>query len=316
MIKMMETITITLEDFNKFTVNPRQRDTMRHATKASKGHLKEYAESHKNVAIGELNGHTYIIDGHTRRYLWSRNMLEIPKVLLATVYKCDSLDEIREAYEWYDSTNAVQTGPDKVQGAYRDLMISPVTPWIQRGNLSTAFRIADGMNTRGRSFVYLGPGNIKIHEIIGRWRPEILFMDSLEIKNRSFFPSGVIAAVFLTYRRYGSFYSNRIYDFWAAYRDDKGTKTEDLTDGIEMLRKITGRKKNYNQISGYSNSAEICCKAIACCKGYMDGKLFRSEPQMANPYLFLHGVRNPPDEEDPKKVKGLSGVSPARNLKA
>ena len=66
--------------------NPRQRDTVRHANKAKRKHLKEADEAHGIVFAAMLDGEiTWKLDGHTRAYLWDTGELELPKGKLTVV---------------------------------------------------------------------------------------------------------------------------------------------------------------------------------------------------------------------------------------
>lgn len=69
--KLQRHAKMSLHQWLQVPDNPRQRDTIRHATKAAKDHLSEPSLTHLEVSAAELpNGELLKLDGHTRSYLW------------------------------------------------------------------------------------------------------------------------------------------------------------------------------------------------------------------------------------------------------
>ena len=111
-------IVMDVDDFIKIQDNPIQRDTVRHAKKASKFHLKKYHDSHRVVAIGRLIGSKiqWKVDGHTRAYLWAmigEDGLTAPKTVFVDVYHVKDEKEVVELYRCFDNRNAVETNIDQ-----------------------------------------------------------------------------------------------------------------------------------------------------------------------------------------------------------
>ena len=77
---------------------PIQRDTKRHADKASKSHLKQQSSAQWIVHMATLpDGRCFKVDGHTRSLLWEEGRLPVPEFLHVMVHPCQSLPEFRNS---------------------------------------------------------------------------------------------------------------------------------------------------------------------------------------------------------------------------
>jgi len=116
---------------------PNQRDTKGRAKKALNKHLKQASTTHNEVAIAELpDGTQYKLDGHTRDYMWYKNMLKKPVYLIVMVYKLKTIKDVRDIYYQYDNSNAVETNTDKLYGAYNQFNFKPKSK-LMRGPMTS-----------------------------------------------------------------------------------------------------------------------------------------------------------------------------------
>jgi len=120
------TMTMTIDDWIAVPDNPVQRDTERHARKAT--HLHALHPTHQVVEMARLpNGEQYKVDAHSRAYLWDGRLAgegirpERPRLLTVNVWACQSLADVKRHYDTCDSKAAVVTLPDKLHGAQREL---------------------------------------------------------------------------------------------------------------------------------------------------------------------------------------------------
>lgn len=121
---------LTLEYFLELPSVPMQRDTLAHAkSPAVKNALSTLRPEHVNVALAKLTsdcyeggifyraGTIFIVDGNTRQFYWKEGHSDyIPTHVEATIYEYDTLAEIQECYNTYDSKSALETNGQKIYG--------------------------------------------------------------------------------------------------------------------------------------------------------------------------------------------------------
>lgn len=95
-----------------------------------KSSLSKLRPEHLDVAIVELTkdcvdqdgrkhvkGTRFINNGNTRQYYWKNGLTDfVPEKVIATIYYCDSMQEVKENYNTFDSPNAVEKNAEKVAG--------------------------------------------------------------------------------------------------------------------------------------------------------------------------------------------------------
>lgn len=144
---------LTLKDFLSIQPWITQRDTNQRVKKSTvRNNLETLRSPHLFVAIGELNkddtdelgneyskGTRFIIDGNTRAYFWERNLTnELPEELIATIYKGDTLLDLRATYYAYDNPDATEQAAEVMTGIYRLLDFKPQSKKILGGTIVTS----------------------------------------------------------------------------------------------------------------------------------------------------------------------------------
>ena len=134
-------VAISLEDYFMLVEFPYQRDHVKRSkSKVVKQALCFLREDHCNIVIGVLSkdcadkygniyreGTTFLVDGHTRRYLWQQGKSDmVPKVLNAVVHTYDTIDEMNiEAYVPANSITAAKKGSDVLRSACKKAGFTP-----------------------------------------------------------------------------------------------------------------------------------------------------------------------------------------------
>lgn len=242
---------IDLDEFISYRDNPIQRNTELRAKKASKAHLRVYDPTHRKVSVARLpNGVVYKLDGHTRAYLWERNLLNCPHGLSVDVYEVESVDDAIELYKRFDSSFAVETSRDKLSGAFSHYDFDPTSSLIKQGGITSAINILDDNIFR------LG----EIYQSVKPWiKPLEIIDDQNFAYQKGLFPTGVICALLLTTLIDGE----NAMGFWRSYAHQEGVKNKDGRDAVQALADLVFLMKAKGQISGGSNIVELCEKAIS-----------------------------------------------------
>lgn len=143
-------VSISLEDYFMLVEFPYQRDHVKRSkSKVVKQALCFLREDHCNIVIGVLSkdcadkygniyraGTTFLVDGHTRRYLWQQGKSDmVPKVLNATVHTYDTIDEMNiEAYVPANSITAAKKGSDQLRSACKKAGFTPFNKMLDDMN--------------------------------------------------------------------------------------------------------------------------------------------------------------------------------------
>lgn len=225
---------MSVADFQKIPDNPIQRDTARHARNSSRpgGHLSKLSPTHHRVAIAVLKGgkKQWVLDGHSRRFLWEEGELETPKTLTCDVYEVEDEGEARDLYLTFDSSSATESAQDKFFGAMRYHNFQPHNILLQNaGTIEAMKRLAFPRR-------YSDLKNLPTHMLIKPWMPSIRIVDSAHhsIKNHIFFPSWITTAMLMTLRR-----DKRVsLSFWEAYANKEGVKGKNDMDGIYAVNAL------------------------------------------------------------------------------
>lgn len=151
--------------------NLRQRDTEKHAKKASRpgGHLREASPAHAQVFAAKLpNGQLIKLDGHTRALLWELGELEAPEQVLVTVISVRDMEHAKELYNHFDNAQAMETTQDKLSGALHEhgiVLQSGCFLKLYASSLMEAHRL-------------LFPGkSADLYEVAGVWKPVLEALD-------------------------------------------------------------------------------------------------------------------------------------------
>lgn len=148
--------TATLKELKSFSMCPGQRDHEARAATAAATYLAELKPPHLEISVAECaeDGDVYMLDGHTRRHVWTHSNLlvdpaQVPKQVNLTVYAADTTSDVVNLYTMFDNTKASKTTSDVVYGEMRSLGMLPVSAafakpsWLAKG-LRQLAALADG----------------------------------------------------------------------------------------------------------------------------------------------------------------------------
>lgn len=222
-----QNIEMTVAEWLEVADNPRQRDTERHLARAK--HLLTPSPTHRRVAMAQATGdenRRWKLDGHTRAMAWKRQMVPPPRSLNVSIYYVASQLEAEELYTQFDAAEAVETGGDRVFGAYQALHYRPESKYLMQAGINTAVKVAQGLaeGTRVSS-------KQSIYRLVADWLLEIRRFDTLN-PDRLRFNSALLAAALVTFRKYPD--EEKPYQFWARFNDDGGIKSQRADGTVEM----------------------------------------------------------------------------------
>ena len=263
-IRFVGTVTMTPAKWAGVTVNPRQRDTAKHAARAK--HLRTPHAAHCKVAMARCleDGESYKIDGHCRDFLWTNGSLEAPQELVVDVWECATLADVKELYRTYDSAGATETVSDKMAGGYREMGLQFVSKLLNSQRYANSMRIAYELLCGSAE-----ASQMEVYDLLRYWRPELELIDSLQA-SRTPFPSGVHAGLFITLRRYGP----RAIPFWEAYAKGLGTKFEAEYDAVQAFTNRVEKLRNIKALSGRDNCVILVGYSISAVEGFMRGQTY------------------------------------------
>jgi hypothetical protein len=227
------TMQMSVADWIKVQDNPRQRDTERHAARAT--HLMTPQPTHTSVAAAQMpNGKLVKLDGHTRAYLWKHSLVAPPKSLEVTIIPVKSLDEAMEFYTHYDNQKAVETATDRTFGGFREIGFKPQSPLLRGGKIGSALKLSwEAVYGFARD---KRPKNT--YAMINEFAAEILALDELGLANNAAGTS-IIAAFILSYRKHG----DSVTGFWSSVFANAGTKANGQMDGVQAVNEIMLARK-------------------------------------------------------------------------
>lgn len=233
--RLVGQVTMSLDEWAAIEPNPRQRDTALHARKAK--HLRDYDPLHRYVTMATLpDGRKLKIDGHTRSHVWQTGMAPGPDSVTVSVYQCEDRVAAEQLYSKFDSTEAVETGADKIAGAARRCGLTFNTGFLKAGRYGTAVKRLYAYTTKtwgqpwqSHDFVYAA---------VEFYRGELLMLDSVN-PTPGIFPSGIVMASLATLKRRGK----QALPFWQAYAAEQGVKTGPRMDGVQALLEAVAKHK-------------------------------------------------------------------------
>lgn len=254
----MRIIEMTPEQWLAVPDNPIQRDTEKHARKASQRHLKHPSVTHESVAAAELpSGELIKLDGHSRALLWATKKLEAPRKLSVNVYPAADLTVVCALYKEFDSKDAVELASDRLSGAYRLHGIFPQSNLLKAGGVPSALLILNKER--------------EIYDNVLAYKDELLLIDQLDANTREM-PSTLIAAALVTLTAAGSDGMR----FWRAYITGDGIRINGASDGVDELTRIVADLRARGLLAGGGSvmrRAQVG-RAISCFEAYMNDRSF------------------------------------------
>jgi len=234
-------VKIKVDDWFEMNDNPRQRDTKTHAKKALRLHLKEYSETHASVAAAELpDGTRYILDGHTRSFLWQSGDLIAPKMLYCDLYIVQSIKQVISLYDCFDNSSAAETATDRLSGALKLNGVNLKSKLVKAGGMTNALKTVYSLKKRGLR-------GIDVCEPVKLFKKALNVIDKGMFMHTNF-PSPVLAAMLLTAHRDGA----KVLPFWKDYNEDQGKKTPKKFDAVYCLTEFV---RDYRADGGFAGGS-------------------------------------------------------------
>ena len=126
----LEKSKMSIEDFFELRAVPMQRNTEAHAqNRKVKESLSILKPEHLDIALAKLtkdihHGDVFyrkdsimILNGNTRKYFWENGLSDfIPQYVDITYYPIETIEEMKETYNSFDSTVALETNGHKIWG--------------------------------------------------------------------------------------------------------------------------------------------------------------------------------------------------------
>jgi len=223
---------------------------------------------HAVVSVVDFNGKTYKLDGHTRSYLWSKKKLAPPaSTLIVTVFKAETMDDVRRMYECCDNSGAVKNSADNMFSALNSLGYAPKNI-LKKSN--AVFSVIKQM-TPGKG----GPSTTAF-ELVPEWFEDIIALDSISGLTNRRFPAGFVAA-FLAFHRLqrqkSGGHPEKVIEFCTRYKDDDCQKVGALFCPVFATREIFESLRNdgESKISGHLHKfSKTSIRVINCFKKYLE----------------------------------------------
>ena len=266
-------IEITPEDFEKLPDNPIQRDSQSHGLKFNagwpngRGHLAKPHISHIKVVIGKIRktGKMVKVDGHTRSWLFSRGLLDLPEgytKFIADVWTVDTMDDIILLYQCCDGySGSKEQSMDKIFGCFRALKFHPqhTRIWKHTGLISSCRALQ--FARRSQRTIVSWPDSLE------PFIETMKLIDSYgEFIRHERFPTPVMTAMLATVRRYGK----PAGDWWLKYHSvimrrnpksiDAVYKANDLLEELHNPMLGNGGRTRSDRIGTYAPRFIHCCE--------------------------------------------------------
>lgn len=266
--RRVNTIPMSIDEWKSIPKNPRQRDEVVRIEKNRATHLLAFDPKHVEVAMAVLpNGDRYKVDGHTRTAVWSLGLAEAPAMLMVDVYACADIAAAQQLYDRFDNTTAAESGTDRVTGAYRQAGISPVSPMLKSGEISTAIRQL--YHYIHRTAPKKETKNSVINEGVLLFAKEIELLDSV-VPTRTLFPTGILMGALISFAHE----PKNAVPFWSEYAQGGGNKVDGRMDAVQALheRRMKDKKKG-NSIK----DSALMASSVAAVGGYKRGTTYTVE---------------------------------------
>ena len=256
-----------------------QRDTIQRATKPKvKAMLGQLRPEHLEVAIAELTedcydedgnffpkGHRFVNNGNTRAHYWRNDLSDkVPNVVFATIYKCNSMQEVRVNYNTFDSPAASEQNQEKLVGIIRSVYhYSPISEKVKKGQIYTALALASHFY----SPTNFDKQNIKVDTMtgmVGIYIEEIKAFDKICRTSKNW-DAPLICSALMSLKRHGVNDAKLLDALSKLDRDYKDTTSisKDF-DGITQIReewtkndKFVTRSTNWDKPRGLSDNVGL-----------------------------------------------------------
>lgn len=257
----MAVITMSVAEWCAVPENPEQRDTARRARNAARNHLKHPSPLHRYVYACTKDGMVLCkLDGHTRAYLWERDVIAQPadgKVEVMCV-AAKNMAEAAQFYRHLDNAKARKQPHDEIFGILRRRKVQLVSSLLYRCSFSNQLKMADHGSCKG--------GSKDIEPSVLRWIPQLKQLDELGL-SRTY--STLIGLMLCTLKVDGPDVAG---EFWKAVDSDSGTKTTAGMDGIEAVVRHCAVRKAEGRTSGWENLDGMFRQCLTAYMAWKQGK--------------------------------------------
>lgn len=211
----VKTEWITIQEFFEIADCPFQRDT-ESRVEHSLRYLSKFRDEHLDIHVAELtcdvkyknqnyfSGFICILNGHTRREVWKRKLSnKIPSHVRITKYFFDSIEEIKNSYDTFDSSESVEHKSDKIFGILKRIFgFTATNKKIKDGRFISALNISNhyyNPNRFSQSTLFAED----LVDQIENYIEEIKAFDSIA-KNPKNWDQALIASALMSLKRYGT----------------------------------------------------------------------------------------------------------------
>jgi len=232
------------EDYIRLPEVPCQRNTEERIKNAR--HLKYLRSEQCIVHLAKLTKESNIrgkkypknmvfrVDGNTRAMAWETGKSDyIPEKLIAITYEYETLDEIKECYNTFDSTEATEKNQQKLFGVITGFYnYQPKSEKLIQG------AILSGLN-KACHFMWplrwnqSGVRTDQLEGMVGCWIGEIKALDEL-MTNKKVWNQPFICAALMSLRHYGTNNQNLLHA-WNLITSQKCNLMSDERDGVSHI---------------------------------------------------------------------------------
>jgi hypothetical protein len=264
----------SVPEFCQLPPHPCQRDTEEHATFAERRYLKESAPTHAMVATVVYNGMVYKLDGHTRAYMWTNRGLARPAMLNDVRYYVETLGDFEDLYYMIDEKQQGKTPRATLDGVvhaagYRfeaELLKKNTYMMAVYAAMNGTFDNVSTMDYKQYSSLSGTERRHAIREVLSQWGELFNIIDEIGPKASHGWKSPVLAAMFMSIRRYG----RKIIPFWVGVVNDEGWHAGGLKDGVQtacdkIRDSIHCKKDSYATVTAQL----LTCVDSYLCKEYL-----------------------------------------------
>ena len=248
---MLENVSIKemhYEDFNRLMEVPMQRNTEERLKTAK--HLRVLRPEHCIVHLVRLTkdckvkgklyrkGTLMRVDSNTRAMTWEEGKSDsIPEKVLAIIYDCETMDEVKECYNCFDSAEATEKNQQKLFG-----VITGMYNYQPKSQRLTQGIILSGLN-KACHFMYPDRWNqssVKAQNLegmVGPWIADgtLQALDKIMSEtNTKGWNQPFIAAALMSLKHYGA-NDQKLCAAWADIIEERGNFKDADKDGVSHI---------------------------------------------------------------------------------
>lgn len=262
MVDTMYVIPMATDKFIDIVDNPRQRNTLTHARKAARRHLKNDSPTQLIVAVAKMGGAYWKLDGHTRAYMWKTGKLTKPENVSVIVYEVDSIEDVKELYTHFDNQYASECVQDRMFGAINAADLKLTSPLLRSLKFSTSLHYFSAINW------------LDEYQKISVLADELKKIDSWNLNKMSLMNpilSYLIMSLLLDEHD-----EHKLAEFAKRYTNKEGEKHGKYSDGPHALYlHLLDRRRTY-RTSGWDNIKEIVAVTCTCVTAFEAGKMIQA----------------------------------------